>query len=59
MVLREFLSRTEMVIQRYKRIFANTLQARKFVRQRQESINCCDVLNKMADLGMPESYCVV
>jgi hypothetical protein len=47
---------SELAIQRYKRIFGNTLQAREFVRQKQESIIGCGVLNKMTSLGMPASY---
>lgn len=47
---------SELAIQRYKRILGNTLQAREFIRQRQESIIGCGVLNKMTGLGMPESY---
>jgi hypothetical protein len=47
---------SELAIQRYKRILGNTLQAREFVRQKQETIIGCGVLNKMTSLGMPESY---
>jgi hypothetical protein len=47
---------SELAIQRYKRILGNTMQAREFVRQKQESIIGCGVLNKMTGLGMPKSY---
>jgi hypothetical protein len=47
---------SELAIQRYKRILGNSLQAREFVRQKQESIIGCSILNKMTSLGMPESY---
>jgi hypothetical protein len=49
---------SELAIQRYKRILGNALQARELVRQKQESIIGCSVLNKMTSLGMPESCCV-
>ena len=47
---------SELAIQRYKRILGNTMQAREFIRQKQESIIGCGVLNKMTSLGMPKSY---
>jgi hypothetical protein len=47
---------SELAIQRYKRILGNTLQAREFDRQKQESIIGCGVLNRVARLGMPKSY---
>ncbi|CAM4437547.1 MAG: IS5 family transposase ISLlo3 [Legionellaceae bacterium] len=47
---------SELAIQRYKRIIGNTLHAREFVRQRQEALIACGVLNKMTALGMPKSY---
>lgn len=47
---------SELAIQRYKRILGNTMQAREFIRQKQESIIGCGVLNKITSLGMPKSY---
>lgn len=46
---------SELAIQRYKRILGNNLQSREFSRQKQEVMIGCGILNKMNNLGMPES----
>jgi len=43
-------------IQRYKRIFGNSLHARELSRQKQEAMIASVCLNKMTGLGMPISY---
>ncbi len=47
---------SELSIQRYKRILGNTLQSREFERQKQEIMIGCSILNKMTQLGMPQSH---
>ena len=47
---------SELAILRYKRILGNTMQSREFSRQKQEAMIACGVLNKMTNLGMPQSY---
>lgn len=46
----------ELTIQRYKRILGSTLQSRELSRQQQEAKIGCGILNKMVQLGMPQSY---
>ena len=43
-------------LQRYKRILSNRLHARELVRQKNEAMLGCGILNKMSSLGMPASY---
>jgi len=50
---------SELAIQRYKQILGNILQVREFVRQKQEAVIGCGILNKMTSLGMPKSYRIV
>lgn len=38
---------SELAIQRYKRILGNKLHSRDFIRQKQEAIIGCSILNKM------------
>ena len=52
-------SRAENTFYRYKQILGGTLRARDIEAQKRESNIGCNVLNRMADLGMPESYQVV
>ena len=47
---------SELGIQRYKRILGRAMHARKFERQQQELMIGCGILNKMTQLGMPESF---
>jgi hypothetical protein len=47
---------SELGVQRYKRLLGDTMHARDFVRQKQEAMLGCGVLNKMTSLGMPQSY---
>lgn len=47
---------SELAMQRYQKILGNTMHARDFVRQKQEAMIGCGVLNKMTSLGMPSSY---
>ncbi len=46
----------ETTVSRYKQIFGPELQAREFTRQKQEAKLKCNILNRMARLGMPDSY---
>lgn len=46
----------ESAISRYKRIIGPSLKAREIERQRTESRIGCAILNRMAYLGMPDSY---
>jgi hypothetical protein len=41
---------------RYKTIIGDKLRSRKFANQAIEIFTACTVLNKKAELGMPESY---
>jgi hypothetical protein len=50
---------SELGIQRYKRILGNALQSREIMRQKQEAMIACGVLNKMTSLGMPKSVRIV
>lgn len=45
----------EMTIQRYKRIFGNTMKARKLAQQKTEARVSASALNMMTNLGMPAS----
>ena len=47
---------SELAIQRYKKILGNKLHARKLERQKNEAMLGCGVLNKMTQLGMPDSF---
>lgn len=47
---------SELAVQRYQRILGTTLHARNLVRQKQEAMIGCGILNKMTSLGMPQSY---
>lgn len=47
---------SELGVQRYQKIFGDTLHARDIKRQKQEAILACGALNKMTSLGMPQSY---
>ncbi len=43
-------------MKRYKEILGNKLHAREIDRQKQETMIGCGVLNKMTNLGMPQSH---
>lgn len=49
-------SLAETAVFRFKTIFGNTLQARTLPRQVMEARLKCSALNRMAQLGMPDSY---
>ena len=49
-------SRSENTMFLYKKTFGDKLHARLFESQKNESILSCSILNKMASLGMPDSY---
>jgi len=49
-------SRVENVVHRYKAILGREMKARTVAGQRVEARLGCRILNKMAKLGMPESY---
>ena len=46
----------EKVVQRYKAILGREMKARTVAGQRVEARIGCRILNKMAKLGMPDSY---
>ena len=48
-------SYVELAIQRYKRIFGNTLKARALLQQKTEAWIAASALNRMTNLGMPVS----
>ena len=50
-----FRSYVELAMQRYKRIFGNTMNARALARQRTEAWISASALNRMTSLGMPAS----
>jgi hypothetical protein len=47
---------SELCIQRYKKILGNKMHARELLRQKNEAMIGCGVLNKMTNMGMPSSY---
>ena len=47
---------SELTIFRYKKILGDRLHATEFSRQKNEVMLGCGILNKMASLGMPQSY---
>lgn len=47
---------SELCIQRYKRILGNQMHGREFLRQVNEAMIGCGILNKMSGIGMPASY---
>ncbi len=51
-------SRVENTFFRYKRIIGDRLRATDRVAQKREALIGCAVLNRMAELGMPESIAV-
>jgi hypothetical protein len=50
--------RAENTFFRYKRVFGGALRAIDFGSQRREALIGCNVLNRMAELGMPASYSI-
>ncbi len=48
-------SLAENAMSRFKRLFGPKLSARRFDNQRVEGIIKCEVLNRMASRGLPES----
>ena len=50
--------RTENTFFRYKRILGGRLRAYDAESQEREALIACNVLNRMAELGMPESYSI-
>lgn len=49
-------SRAENTMFRYKITFGDKLHARSLKSQKNEAILSCSILNKMASMGMPDSY---
>jgi len=49
-------NKSELAIQRIKRIFGRDMHAREFSRQLNEGMIAVSCLNKMTHLGMPKSY---
>lgn len=47
---------SELAIQRYKKTLGNKLRRKELSRQKNEAVLGCGILNKMTELGMPESY---
>lgn len=47
---------SELGVERYQKIFGDSLHARDIARQKQEAKLACGALNKMTSLGMPRSY---
>jgi len=47
---------SELAIQRYKRILGNKLHSRDIVRQKQESLIGCSILNKMMLLTLEQIH---
>ncbi len=47
---------SERPFYRYKRTFGNRLRSRHEDTQRAEALIGCRILNRMTELGMPESY---
>jgi len=45
----------QLAMQRYKRIFGNTMKARGLARQKTEAWISASALNRMTSLGMPVS----
>ena len=50
-----FRSYVELAMQRYKRIFGNTMKSRALARQKTEAWISASALNRMTSLGMPAS----
>ena len=50
-----FRSHVELAMQRYKRIFGNTMKARALARQKTEAWISASALNRMTSFGMPVS----
>ena len=50
-------SMVENAVYRYKAIIGPEMRARTLARQRAEHRIGCEILNKMAALGMPDTYC--
>ena len=50
-------SMVENAVYRYKAIIGSEMRARTLARQRVEHRIGCEILNKMAALGMPDTYC--
>ena len=48
-------STVENVIYRHKTIIGRDMRARTLAGQRIEARLCCHILNRMAELGMPET----
>ena len=47
---------SELGVQRYQKILGDSMHARDIMRQKQEAMLGCGVINKMTSLGMPASY---
>ena len=49
----------ENLFMRYKQILGGRLRAKAFEAQKRESVVGCNALNRMYELGKPESYAIV
>lgn len=49
-------NKSELGIQRYKRIVGGSLHSREMKNQKQEAVIGCGVINKFTTIGMPQSY---
>ena len=49
----------ENLFLRYKRVLGDSLRARTYESQKREAMMGCNVLNRMAELGKPESRAIV
>lgn len=48
-------NKSELTIQRYKKILGNRLHSKELNRQKNEALIGCGTINKMTSLGMPKS----
>ncbi len=53
--MKDLRNYAELTMQRFKRIFGNTLKARTLPRQKTEAWIAAAALNRMTELGMPIS----
>ena len=49
-------SRAENAFSRFKRIFGGGLRAKRYASQERETVVACNLLNRMRELGRPQSY---
>ena len=49
-------SYTENALTRYKRTFGSHMRAKRDTSQKRETVLACELLNRMRELGRPQSY---